>query len=93
MSILKFPAGSAVIFSSGDYSDRSNIATLIMLKECDIPSLVKKYGEEYPPSCYGYDAKVDRFPTWLIVQGYAMAADVQEVHLGGYSGFELDIDE
>lgn len=86
--VLKFPAGSAIGFTTGEYSDYSFHGVLIALKEVDLPTLAKAYAAEKRASGDYNWLDLDAFLPWLIVNGYMMAADVESVHLGSYSKFD-----
>lgn len=91
---LKFKAGSAITFTTGEYSDFGTCGTLIMLKDVDLAERARSFDaaskaanpKAVEDGWYGVDLYA--FSAFLITSGYAMAADVQEVHLGNYSKFE-----
>lgn len=88
---LKFPAGRAITFTAGEYSDFGVGATLITLKDVDLAEQAQAYAaskqREAGDDAYFY-LEISDLATWLVTQGFAMAADVQTVHLGAYDRFE-----
>ena len=87
--VLKFPAGSAIAFTSGEYSDYRFHGVMTALKEIDLPELAKAYATEKraEPNTEWAWVSMKEFPPWLITHGYMMAADVETVHLGEYGRF------
>ena len=91
---LKLRAGAAITFTSGEYSDFGTCGTMIMLKDVDLAERAQAYDaaqraekvEDVEAGYYSTD--LHGFPAFLITSGFAMAADVQEIHLGCYSEFE-----
>lgn len=89
-NILVFPAGSVIAFSSGEYSDYSYCGTVVTLKQCDLIELGKVYKEKHIPEYDWQDSpSPEGFSSWLVVNGYAMPVQWQEVHCGCYGRFEL----
>lgn len=96
MTTLKYPPGTAITFTTGEYSDFCTRGTLITLKEVDLAACARAFHIEYVAkeaetearSEYIDDEQVEDLVPWLIVNGYAMAAAVEEVHLGSYGDFE-----
>lgn len=84
---LIFPAGSAIILTEGEYSDKGIAGTVVTLKECDLPALAKQYRAATNPEGKAYGDDISGFVSWLVANGWAFPAEVQEVHLGGYSTF------
>lgn len=98
---LKYPPGTAITFTTGCYSDFSTRGTLITLKDVDLAACAQAFHSEVKLKDAEADARmaaggkhewVDTDPAglvaWLIVNGHAMAAAVEEVHLGDYGNFE-----
>jgi hypothetical protein len=90
--ILKYQPGTVLCFTCGAYSDFNLCGSVVTIKECDLPKLVGKFKEwKRLPENQSYseeEADPSDFPSFLIVSGYAMPLDCQEVHLGEYSTFE-----
>lgn len=88
---LKFPAGRAIAFTSGEYSDFSLVATVITLKDVDLAEQAQAFAaskrKEFGDDAY-FHLEIEDLATWLITEGFAMAADIQNVHLGSYDCFE-----
>lgn len=90
---LKFVRGSALIFTSGEYSDFGLSGVLVTIKDCDLPALAKEYvAQEWAAikERGGDDwdkPGPDGFAGWLCANGHAMAAEAQCVHLGSYGEF------
>lgn len=91
--ILKFAPGKAIHFTSGEYSDFSSLCVLITLKDTDLPALAVEYRKSQAAADEFDWCDCDAFPAWLITQGYAMAADVETVHLGSYGTFRPELRE
>ncbi len=87
---MVFPAGSAIIFTSGEYSDFGICGCVVTLKQCDLKSLMKEY---ISTAEAGWDStpSLDDFPSWLVAQGHAFSADTQRVHVGDYSQPNTDL--
>lgn len=93
---LKFPAGSAITFTYGEYSDFGTRGTVITLKAVDLAECAQRYARERREDPKNVDdveggwfsVEPVGLVAWLIVNGFAMAAAVQEIHLGNYDEFE-----
>lgn len=98
---LIYPKGSAILFTTGEYSDYRINAMLIADKELDLPALAQAYVDErrkaFKPEddrdhFDQYDAPCDLFPSWLVAKGWASPRPKEEavVHLGDYNAFEAN---
>lgn len=92
--LLKYPRGSVIEFSSGEYSDYRTVGIVVTLKDCDLPALAQAFAEQERAeiaargdTSWGRE-RLDGFPAWLIAHGYAMPVEAAAVHLGGYSEWE-----
>lgn len=85
--VLIYPRGSVIMFFTGEYSDYGPAGCIVTIKKCNLPELVKKYRAQKDEDghCSLYD-----FPSWLVAHGYAMPAEVQNVHLGSYGEFNSE---
>lgn len=91
---LCFDAGKVINFTHGEYSDFSNVALVVTVKDCDLPKLVTAFRRSHKPRDEwrkGDDPTA--FPAWLIANGYCMPVDETEVHLGDYSEFSSELIE
>lgn len=95
--ILVFPRGSAIQFTTGEYSDFSLGACLVTLRDCDLPKLAQEYAAAEWADPNNADAikggwfggpDLDGFWGWLVAHGHALCADIQTIHLGAYRDFE-----
>ena len=82
MRTLFYKRGTAIMFSSGEYSDYGPCGCIVTIKDCDLVTLVKEYR-----AAKDEEADPDRFASWLVASGYAMPAELEEVHLGSYGEF------
>lgn len=85
-----YPPGTAIAFTMGIYSDYKIIGHLILMKRCDVKALVAEYRRENPPEYRGDETNIAAFVAWLVTEGHAFPADVSEIHLGDYSGFDVE---
>jgi hypothetical protein len=98
---LKFPRGSVIEFSSGEYSDYGTVALVVTTEDTDLPALAKIYAAEERAKIKkrkGQDwekPNPNAFPSWLIAKGHALPVTHTEVHLGSYGHFsqELGVNE
>lgn len=74
---LKFPRGSVIQFTEGEYSDFCLCGMVVTIKDCDLPALAKEYAAFE-------NAWAGKFATWLVANGHAMPCEATEVHLGSY---------
>ncbi len=84
---LKYRRGTALVFTTGEYSDYGISAMLVTIKDCDLPTLAKEYraGDTNADS---YDrGRPEGFGSWLVANGHAMPMEAQSVHLGDYGEF------
>jgi hypothetical protein len=86
---MVYPPGSAIQFTSVEYSDFTCLACVITLKTTNLPELAARYAAQV--RAQGEHLKIDGFPAFLITEGYAMAADVTTVHLGSYIGSKANL--
>jgi len=87
---LKVSRGTAIMFTSGAYSDFGTSGFLVTIKDCDLPALAQQFVNEEHERLKGdkeawrdQDDPTD-FPSWLVANGYAFAAQYSELHLGSY---------
>jgi hypothetical protein len=90
---LKYPRGTCLVFTSGEYSDFGMRGILVTIKDCDLPALAQLYAKTernkaIKAKAPWFDVQMVDFPSWLVAKGHAMPADAQTVHLGSYSKFE-----
>jgi hypothetical protein len=87
---LQYLRGTALVFTTGAYSDFSISAMLVTIKDCDLPALAKEYrAAEAKPGDYD-SGSPEGFGSWLVANGHAMPMDAQSVHLGDYGEFESE---
>ena len=89
--ILVFPAGRAIQFTHGEYSDFGNVGAVVTLKDCDLKKLVQEFYDEEmlkedSDDCYYFE--IQPFVSWLITKGYCFPAEIQAIHLGSYGRFD-----
>ena len=84
---LIFPAGSAIMFSSGEYSDYFINGAVVTMKKVNIAELSKKFSEE--EKCPDGFLHIPDFVGWLIKNEYAFPAELAEVHLGAYGRLNI----
>lgn len=89
---LCFPAGKAIAFTSGEYSDFGHCGAVVTLKHCDLFKLGEEFKATYKATApYGGSfIHPSDFPSWLVANGHAFPAEIQEVHCGGGGGFDLE---
>jgi len=90
MSVHQYPAGTAIAFASGEYSDFSYIGHVVTMKACDLPALIAEHKSTYVAKNDWDEPSSDSFVAWLVASGHAFPADVSEVHIGSYGRLELD---
>lgn len=86
---LCFPAGKAIAFSTGEYSDFCYRGVVVTLKECDLFKLGQEFKAEKEKENDNDWVEPQGFPSWLVANGHAFPAEIQEVHCGSYGEFEL----
>ena len=86
---LIYPAGTAIAFEAGEYSDFCYIGHVVTLKELNLPERMQEFKEGYKPKDEWDEPRPDNFVAWLVSQGHAFPADVQTVHIGSYGRLEL----
>jgi hypothetical protein len=95
-TVLKFPRGSVIEFSVGEYSSYRSIALVVAVEDADLPALVKVYAAEERAKIKKRKAwekpDPDQFPSWLIAKGHALPVTFTEVHLGSYGTFAEHFD-
>lgn len=80
--VLCYPAGSVLVFTSGEYSSYGMTAVVATVVNCDLPELAKKFQAEGDE---GREKKcVDDFVSWLVANGHVIPVSYSEVHLGEY---------
>lgn len=79
-----YPAGTAIMFTSGKYSDFQNEGAVVTLKECDIAALIEEYKEGFKPDPNHKEPDQSGFIAWLIGNGYVFPANIYDVYLGYY---------
>jgi hypothetical protein len=92
--VLKYPRGTALQFTSGEYSDFCTRGLVVTIKDLDLHEAATAYMREQCDATpdedrrsFGVSYDLGGFVSWLVAQGYAMPADVEEVHLGEYDRF------
>ena len=83
--LLKFPAGTALQFTNGEYSDFGPCGAVILLRDCDLIALGKAFVKEHgigPEIFAQTKLEGSDFVSWLIVNEYAFPAAIQEIWLG-----------
>jgi hypothetical protein len=83
--VLVFPAGSTIMFTSGEYSDFRMCGCFVTLKECDLKALMREFMLTAPIEKWSRTPEPNNFGSWLCAQGHAFTADIQTVHVGDYS--------
>lgn len=89
MHVHKYPAGTAIAFSSGEYSDFSYIGHVVTMRECDLPALIEEHKSTYVAKNKWDTPDSASFVAWLVISGYAFPAEVTEVHIGSYGELKL----
>ena len=84
-----YPAGTAIAFSTGEYSDFGYIGHVVTLKTCDLAALIDEFKGAFKPKDEWDEPDPGQFVAWLVAHGHAFPADVSEVHLGSYGELEL----
>ena len=87
-----YPKGTALILTTGEYSDYGICSTLVTIEDCDLPALAVRFrGPDFDPDDYDHlELKApDAFAAWLVVEGLAMPMKAETVHLGSYARLEL----
>lgn len=79
--------GTAVQFTSGEYSDFGTCGFIVTIQEFNLGEVIKKYQEETNKKRVPYKDDIHGFPSWLVANGYAMPGEVEEIHLGSYGEF------
>jgi hypothetical protein len=89
-----YPKGTPIVFTEGEYSDFGLCGSIVTIQDCDMKKIVKEYLAQ------GVGASQDNYwistiePSGLvahmIANGLAMPMNVEEVHLGGYGGFDCE---
>lgn len=92
--VLNFPAGSVITMTTGEYSDFQISAYVVTLKHVDLPALVREFKATHQPEHDHDKPSADRFPSWLIANGYCMPVETTEVQLGdGWGGFDPELEQ
>ena len=81
---LKYPKGSIMVFTAGEYSDFHTAGFLVTVVDCDLPTLARAYAR----TCDEWDARLDGFAGWLVANGHAMPVEASQIHLGTYGRWE-----
>jgi hypothetical protein len=94
---LKYPRGTCLVFTTGEYSDYGLRGILVTIKECDLPALAQLFAQAEKEKAIKeklgwFNLNIGDFPSWLVANGYAMPADAETVHLGNYNKFEYEFD-
>ena len=85
----KFPKGTVIEFTAGQYSDFRGIGILVTVNDVDLVDLGEEYKAEFVPE-YEWEKPSDTgFPAWLVAKGHAMPVQSHIVHCG-YDNFELE---
>lgn len=90
-----YPAGTAIAFESGEYSDRGLQGVVVTMKELDLAKAIEEHKAEaqaaFVPSYDGDEWRADHgaFVSWLVVKEYAFPASMELVHIGSYGELEL----
>lgn len=88
----KYPAGSIILFTSGDYSDFHHIGIYATTRKVDLVEAAALYRSEFTPddnSIYD-EPDPNGFAAWLVVKGWCFPCEVSEEHLGSYGRLEID---
>jgi len=86
---LIYPAGTAIAFETGEYSDFGYIGHVVTLKELRLFDKIQEYKKQYV-GMNEYDTPdPESFLGWLTATGFVFPADVQTVHIGSYGRLEL----
>ena len=86
---LVFPSGKAILFTAGEYSDFGTCGAVVTQKECDLLELAEAYCNERRGTGDDY-IDGSGFVAWLVTNGWAFPAEIQEVWLGSYGRLDLD---
>lgn len=85
--VLRYPKGSVLQFTTGQYSDFRTCGLLVAVQNLDLPKLAQKM----TAGKHRYDgAEHEDFASWLVANGHAMPVDSSEVHLGEYGRWEIE---
>lgn len=91
IDVLKYPRGTPLIFTKGEYSDYGLAGLLVTIKDCDLPSLAQAFvadARAKVKDAYLADDDPRLFASWLVANGHAMPMAAETVHLGQYGRFE-----
>lgn len=84
-----YPAGTAIAFSSGEYSDFSYVGHVVTLKQLNLPERMQEFKDSFKPADEWDEPDPNSFVAWLVSQGHCFPADVSEAHIGSYGRLEL----
>lgn len=84
-----YPAGTAIAFETGEYSDFGYIGHVVTLKELNLPDRMQEFKDGFTSKDEWDEPDPSGFVGWLIAQGHCFPADVQTVHIGSYGRLEL----
>ena len=87
-----YPPGTAVMFETGEYSDYGVSAVLITLKELDLKAAAQRFQDTVVNLIEWGGIDHDAFIAWLVTEGYAMAADVNRLHVGSYGRWATELE-
>lgn len=95
--ILSYKAGSVLLFSQGEYSDFSVCGEVVIIKDCELPELVRTYEQQWYDKSEEWERQwnspeKDGLAGWMIANGWAMPLEASIVHLGNYSSFAPEFD-
>ena len=79
--------GEIVNLSSGEYSDFTYNATVVFLRDCNIPAAMAELKKEYlsDREKWEWTPNNDQIVTWLIANQYCAPVLCREYDLGSYS--------
>ena len=90
MTDLIYPAGTAIAFETGEYSDFGYIGHVVTIKELRLRDKMEEFKETFAPKDEWDNPDPRGFLGWLVATGMVFPADVQTVHIGSYGRLELD---
>lgn len=94
--ILKFPVGTVLIFTSGEYLDFGLAGELVTIKDCDLKALAQEcqnfYEAKESEDRFVFGSAHNNFASWLVANGHAMPLDCTTVHIGDYSEWDEELE-
>ena len=84
-----YPAGTAIAFETGEYSDFGYIGHVVTLAALNLRERMEEFKAGYKAKDEWDEPDPSAFVAWLVSQGHCFPAAVQTVHIGSYGTLEL----